>query len=70
MKKISVLLIAVCLTVAAILTLSSCEENLAAPTGFRFDEDTQTLSWEKVDGALGYSVVVGEKEKSTKSNSF
>ena len=70
MKKLSVLLIAVCLTVVCLLTLSSCDEPLEAPGGFTFNEDTQTLYWEKVDGALGYSVLVGEKEKSTKSNHF
>ena len=70
MKKLSVLLIAVCLTVVCLLTFSSCENPLEAPAGFSFNEDTQTLYWEKVDGALGYSVLVGEKEKSTRSNSF
>lgn len=70
MKKLRVLLITVCVLAFCILALSSCEGALDKPSGFVFNEETQTLSWEKVEGAIGYSVLVGEKEKSTKSNFF
>ena len=70
MKKLRVLLITVCVLACCILALSSCEGALEEPSGFIFNEETQTLTWEKVDGAIGYSVIVGDKEKSTKSNFF
>ncbi|MBQ9085372.1 MAG: leucine-rich repeat protein, partial [Clostridia bacterium] len=69
MKKLRVLL-TVCVLAFAMLALTSCGGTLEAPSGFSFNEETQTLSWEKVEGAIGYSVIVGEKEKSTKTNSF
>lgn len=70
MKKLCILLMTVCTLAFCILALSSCGVTLEAPHGFDFNEETQTLSWEKIEGAIGYSVLVGDKEKTTKSNSF
>ncbi|MBQ8380420.1 MAG: leucine-rich repeat protein [Clostridia bacterium] len=70
MKKLRVLLITVCVLAFCLLALTSCDGALDKPSGFSFNEDTQMLSWEKVEGAIGYSVLVGDKEKSTKSNFF
>ena len=59
MKKLRILFITVCMLAFCILALSSCGATLEAPGDFVFDEATQTLSWEKIDGAIGYSVLVG-----------
>lgn len=70
MKKIRLLLCAVLLCVVAILTLTACGAGLEKPDEIRLDMDTLTISWDKIPGAIGYSVVIGEKEKVTRTNSY
>lgn len=73
MKKIRLLLLLLCaviLCVVSIVALTACEAGLDKPDVIRLDMDTQTISWDKVPGAIGYSVTIGEKEKVTKTNSY
>ena len=73
MKRIIVAALAItALVVVCLLSMTSCSEELAAPTGFKFDIDTQTLKWNKVPGARAYSIQVEgeERVKSTKANYF
>ena len=62
MKKIRLLLCAALICVLAFMLLTACDAGLDSPGVIRFDADTQTISWEKVTGAFGYSVKIGEKE--------
>ena len=64
MKKLRVLLIVICLITVGLFCLNSCgSSGIEKPSGFRLDMDTQTISWDKIPGAIGYSVTIGDKEK-------
>ena len=58
MKKIISLIISLSLLSLLVLTLGSCGEMLDAPSGLYLNEDTLELSWERVDGAKTYHVVI------------
>ena len=51
MKKLSFVLLAVCLVFLLALTLSSCGSKISAPSGLYLDEDTLSLRWNAVKGA-------------------
>lgn len=70
MKKIYALLILICLFSVLALTLTSCGHKLSTPTGLFLDTDTQTLRWNKVRGAMGYTVEISgmETEITTQAN--
>lgn len=70
MKKIKILLIAICLLSLCALVLTSCGSKLSTPRGLYLDEDTQTLKWNKVRGAHGYTIEISgiENEIVTQAN--
>lgn len=70
MKKILLCPIILCLFIGCIICLSSCGDQLAIPSGFILDSESQTLSWDRVTGALAYSITIGDKVKTTKLNSY
>ena len=70
MKKILLCPIILCLLVGCIICLGSCGDQLAKPSGFVLDYETQMLSWDRVTGAVAYSVTIGDKTKTTKLNSY
>jgi len=70
MKKILLCPILLCLCIGCIICLSSCGDQLAKPSGFILDDATQTLSWDRVSGAVAYSITIGDKVKTTKLNSY
>ena len=71
MKKLRVLLIVICLITVGLFCLNSCgSSGIEKPSGFRLDMDTQVLHWDKVSGATAYTVTIGDKVKTTKSNYF
>ena len=72
MKKLSFILLAVCLVFLLALTLSSCGSKINAPSGLYLDEDTLSLRWNAVKGAKYYTVHVSgvDKEYTTKQNNF
>ena len=70
MKKILLCPIILCVLIGCIICLSSCGDKLKTPSGFLMDTDTQTLSWDRVTGAVGYTVTIGDKVRTTKLNSY
>ena len=70
MKKILLYPSLIFLIIGCIICLNSCGDQLARPSGFMLDNDTQTLSWERVSGAVAYSITIGDKAKTTKLNSY
>ena len=70
MKKLRLSLIAICLCLLCVVSLASCCSRLDEPAGFYLDTDSLLLRWDKVTGADGYTVLIGEKEKVTLSNSY
>ncbi len=70
MRKIRLLPVIAALLALLLMCLASCGSSIDAPENLRLDSDTQTLHWDRVPGALGYSVLIGEKEKTTRTNSF
>lgn len=69
MRKIFKKLITV-LCVCCLVTTTACSPKLSVPKGFLFDEDNLVLSWDKVDGASGYTVDISGKTYKTKQNSI
>ena len=70
MKKIRLLLCAMLLCALSLMVMTACEAGLDSPGEIVLDVETLTISWDKVPGALGYSVKIGDKEKTTKANSY
>ena len=70
MKKILLCPMILCLLIGCIICLNSCGDQLDKPSGFILDYDTQTLSWDRVSGAVAYSITIGDKVKTTKLNSY
>lgn len=70
MKKIRLLLCAMLLCALSLMMMNSCEARLNSPGEILLDATTLTISWDKVPGALGYSVKIGEEEKVTKATSY
>lgn len=60
MKKIRVLLLFICLITLFTLAFTSCGIRLSKPSGLHIDDDTQTLKWNRVKGAQGYTVEIVE----------
>ena len=63
MKKIRLLLCAILAFTLCVLMLVSCEAETNSLGEIRFDHDTQSISWDKVKGAVGYRVTVGNRDK-------
>ncbi len=70
MKKFCLLLSVISLCVVCLILMSSCSAELDAPKNFKLNEATQTLSWSKCKGASGYTIVIGDVEVNTLSNSY
>ena len=73
MKKTRLLLLLICAVITcaiSIVMFTACGSELDKPDVIRLDMDTQTISWDKIPGAIGYSVTIGDKEKVTKTNSY
>lgn len=70
MKKIRLLLCAMLLCALSLMIMTACEARLDSPGEILLDATTLTISWDKVSGALGYSVKIGDAEKVTKANSY
>ena len=70
MKNLKYILIFICLFALLALTLTSCGGRLSNPRGLHLDEDTQTLKWNKVKGAHGYTLEISgiENEIITQAN--
>ena len=58
MKKTVNLIFALCLVFLFIFALGSCANALEVTNGFYLDEDTLELTWDRVDGAKSYLVVI------------
>ena len=71
-KRFSVILALGILTLCALLVTSCSSGKLPEPGGFKLDETTLTLSWNKVKGAMSYIVQVEgeERERTTRTNSL
>lgn len=61
MKKILLSAAGVALILLLLLTLTSCEDGLKAPTGLSVDVEN-VLTWEQVDGARAYVVRIKDSE--------
>ena len=70
MKKLRFLLCSISLCILCLLILTSCATELNAPENLKLNEATQTLSWKKVQGAESYTVIIGETQVVTRSNSY
>ena len=71
MKKIRLLLCAMLLCALSLMAMAACEAGLDSPGEIRLDTTTLTISWDKVPGAFGYSIKIGDQEpKTTKANSY
>ena len=72
MKNLKYILIFICLFALLALTLTSCGGRLSNPRGLHLDEDTQTLKWNKVKGAHGYTLEISgiENEIITQANYY
>ncbi|MBQ9116806.1 MAG: hypothetical protein IJY04_07255, partial [Clostridia bacterium] len=72
MKKTHFLLIFIFILSLFALTMSSCGARLSTPSGIHLDEDTQTLKWNKVKGAQGYTIQISgfDTEITTQANYY
>ena len=70
MKKIRLLLCAMLICALSFIIMTSCEARLNSPGEIILDATTLTISWDKVPGAIGYSVKIGDVEKTTKAHSY
>ena len=71
MKKIVNLIFALCLVFLFTVALASCDNALDATNGFYLDEDTLELTWDRVEGAKSYLVVISgpmEDEQTVRTN--
>lgn len=71
-KKLIVSLLLVCVLAFTLLLLASCGSRLPEPVNPRLNEATQTLMWNRVPKARGYSVLISgdEREKTLRTNSI
>lgn len=60
MKRIKGVLVALCACVVCLLLLTACSTKLTAPAGFRLDEATLVLHWNKVNSASAYVIEIAE----------
>ena len=72
MKKVIITLVLLATMVLCLLSMVSCSDTLDKVKNFKMDDDTLTLSWDRVLGAKNYSISVSGQsfEKSTKQNSI
>ena len=70
MKKIRLLLCTMLICALSFIIMTSCEARLNSPGEILLDTTTLTISWDKVPGASGYSVKIGDEEKVTKATSY
>ncbi len=68
MKKKFRSIIAIALCSFWTVFLTACKSELAKPEEFKFDITTQTLSWDKVEGATGYTIEVDGEIVTTRAN--
>ncbi len=70
MKRIR-LIIALCLCSVLAVFLTACTgDALEKPEDFKFDIATQTLSWDKVADARGYTIEINGEQTTTRANSY
>ena len=71
-KSIKILLALGILTLCALLVTSCSSGRLPEPDGFKLNEQTLTLTWNKVKGAMSYVVQIEgeERERTTRTNSL
>lgn len=70
MKKLRFLFCAISLCILCVLLFTACTMRLDAPKNFVLDTDTLTLTWKKTAGAESYTIVIGDTELVTRSNSY
>lgn len=70
MKRFCLLLSVISLCALCLLFLPSCASELEMPKNLRLDMATQVLSWKKCNGAVGYTLLIGENEIVTRSTSY
>lgn len=73
MKKIFSVILTVSILVLCVFLVTSCgSKKLSEPDGFKLNEQTITLSWNKVRGAMSYIVHIEgeEREKTIRTNSI
>ena len=72
MKKLHNSLILIIVLSLFTLILASCGARLSTPSGLYLDEDTQTLKWNAVKGAQGYTLTISgiEGEIITQANYY
>lgn len=72
MKKIRITFVLILLLSLCALVLTGCESSLESPTGLILEPETQTLSWEPVQGARFYTIRISgqEQEHTTRETSI
>ena len=71
MKKFKVMLTVLCVSIACLLLLTACSSKLSAPSTFRLDPDSLTLSWNKIRDAAAYTVTIDDGDPiTTRSTSY
>ena len=70
MKRFCLLLSIISLCVLCLAFLPSCASEVETPRNLRLNMDTQVLSWKKCNGAIGYTLVIGDNEIVTRSTSY
>lgn len=68
MKKIAFVL-----TLLSLLLLVGCKESkgiIVGPKNLNYDNETYVLSWDKVEGALKYEVVINDTDTLKTSETF
>ena len=70
MKKTILTLLCLVVSLLCLVTLVSCNDEINAPGNLKLNEDTLTLTWDRVLGAKSYTIVIeaAEYEKTTKNN--
>ena len=70
MKKTILTQLCLVVSLLCLLTLVSCNDEINAPGNLKLNEDTLTLTWDRVLGAKSYTIVIeaAEYEKTTKNN--
>ena len=73
MKKVYSVILALSILTLCVFLVTSCSSGkLPEPDGFTLNEQTLTLSWNKVRGAMSYTIQIEgeERERTTRTNSI
>ena len=73
MKKFFSVALALGILVLCVCLVTSCgSDKLSEPSGFKLNEQTLTLTWNKVKGAMSYTIQIEgeERERITRSNTL